>query len=76
MVKNLVLWLVIAAVLLAVFQNFNPKVSQEPLTYSEFVKEIQADKVREVTVDGLIILGVRNDNSRFEAVRPQIADDR
>lgn len=76
MVKNLVLWLVIAAVLLAVFQNFNPKVSQEPLTYSEFVREVQADKVREITVDGLIILGVRNDNSRFEAVRPQIADDR
>ncbi|MBR9912931.1 MAG: ATP-dependent zinc metalloprotease FtsH [Gammaproteobacteria bacterium] len=76
MAKNLILWLVIAAVLLAVFQNFNPQTAQDTLTYSEFVKEIQSDRVREVSVDGLIIVGTRHDNSRFETVRPQIADDR
>lgn len=76
MAKNLLLWLVIAAVLLAVFQNFNPQQSQESLTYTEFVKEVQSDQVREVSVDGLIIIGTRHDNSSFEAIRPQIADDR
>ncbi len=76
MAKNLVLWLVIAAVLMAVFQNFTPQTSQESLTYSEFVKEVQSDRVQEVTVDGLMITGIRDDDSHFEAVRPQIADDR
>ena len=76
MAKNLVLWLVIAAVLLTVFNNFNPQSSQESLTYSEFVKEVQSDQIREVTIDGLIIVGMRHDNSRFEAIRPQVMDDR
>ncbi len=76
MAKNLLLWLVIAVVLLAVFQNFSPQASQESLTYTEFVNEVQTDQVKEVTVDGLIISGTRHDNSSFEAVRPQIADDR
>ncbi|MEC8428892.1 MAG: ATP-dependent metallopeptidase FtsH/Yme1/Tma family protein, partial [Pseudomonadota bacterium] len=67
MAKNLVLWLVIAAVLLTVFNNFNPQSSQESLTYSEFVKEVQSDQIREVTIDGLIIVGMRHDNSRVEA---------
>ncbi|MYM65198.1 ATP-dependent zinc metalloprotease FtsH [Pseudomaricurvus sp. HS19] len=76
MVKNLLLWLVIAAVLLAVFQNFNTKSGQEALTYSEFVKEVQQDSVREVVVDGQVIVGTRHNNSRFETVRPLIQDDR
>ncbi len=76
MVKNLLLWLVIAAVLLAVFQNFNTKSGQETLTYSDFVKEVQQDSVREVVVDGQVIVGTRHNNSRFETVRPLIQDDR
>lgn len=76
MAKNLLLWLVIAVVLLTVFQNFSPQASQESMTYTEFVNEVQTDQIKEVTVDGLIISGTRHDNSSFEAVRPQIADDR
>ena len=52
MAKNLVLWLIIATVLLMVFQNFSPKASQENLSYSEFVSEVQSDRVKEVTIQG------------------------
>ncbi len=76
MAKNLVLWLVIAAVLLTVFQNFSPQTQREKLTYSEFVHEVQADQVKTVLIDGVMIEGVRHDNSRFEAVRPQLMDDK
>ncbi len=76
MAKNLLLWLVIAAVLLAVFQNFNTAPSQETLTYSEFVKEVQMDQVKQVEVKGQVIEGVRMNNSRFQTVRPLIQDDR
>lgn len=76
MAKNLILWLIIAAVLLTVFQNFSTQTSQDNLTYSAFVQEVQADRVSEVTIDGLIIHGTRQDGTRFEAIRPQVIDDR
>ena len=75
MAKNLVLWLVIAAVLMAVFQNFNPQQSKADVTYTEFVKMVQSDQVNEVTIDGLIISGTKHDGSSFEAVRPQVMDN-
>jgi len=74
MVKNLLLWLVIAAVLLSVFNNFNMQTPSEQLQYSEFIQEIQRDQVQKVTVDGLTISGERYDGSRFETIRPMVED--
>ena len=76
MVKNLLLWLVIAAVLLSVFNNFNMQSPSEQLQYSEFIEEIQRDQVQKVTVDGLTITGERFDGSRFETIRPMVEDPR
>lgn len=74
MAKNLLLWLVIAAVLLSVFQNFNVKPSTEQLGYSQFIEEIQRDQVKKVTIDGLTITGERYNNTHFETVRPMVED--
>ena len=74
MAKNLVLWLVIAAVLLTVFNNFNVEPKNQPLNYSEFVRQVQSDQVTLVTIDGYIISGERQDGSRFETVRPALQD--
>ncbi|MBS3804560.1 MAG: ATP-dependent zinc metalloprotease FtsH [Oleiphilaceae bacterium] len=76
MAKNLVLWLIIAAVLLMVFQNFSPTPSGQQVNYSQFVELVQQGQVREVTIDGLQIEGTRMDNSRFETVRPQVPDNK
>ena len=70
MAKNLLLWLVIAAVLLTVFNNFSVQSPTEQLNYSQFITEVQNERVRKVVIDGLVISGERNDNSRFESVRP------
>ena len=75
MAKNLVLWLIIAGVLLVVFQNFRPQTADNALDYSDFILEVQSDKIREVTIDGLIIIGERYDGSQFEVVRPNVVDD-
>ena len=75
MAKNLLLWLIIAAVLLTVFQNFNMQPPREQLNYTEFLQEVQTDRIRKVVIDGLIIAGERSDGSRFETVRPQIQDN-
>ncbi len=74
MVKNLLLWLVIAAVLLSVFNNFNMRNSAEQVEYSDFIHEIQQDQVSKVIIDGLTINGERQDGSRFETIRPMLED--
>jgi cell division protease FtsH len=74
MAKNLLLWLVIAAVLLTVFNNFSAQSPTEQLNYSQFITEVQNERVRKVVIDGLVISGERNDNSRFESVRPLLDD--
>jgi len=74
MVKNLLLWLVIAAVLLSVFNNFNMKSQTEQVGYSDFILEVQSAQVKRVVVDGLTISGERQDGSEFETIRPMLED--
>ncbi len=74
MAKNLLLWLVIAAVLLTVFNNFSVQSPTEQLNYSQFISEVQNERVRKVVIDGLMISGERADKSRFETVRPLLDD--
>jgi cell division protease FtsH len=74
MVKNLLLWMIIAAVLLTVFQNFSRPSITEQLIYSDFIKEVQAGQISEVTISGISIVGKRSDNSVFTTIRPYIED--
>jgi cell division protease FtsH len=74
MAKNLLLWLVMAAVLLSVFNNFNMQSSTEQVGYSEFIEEVRRDQIQKVVVEGLIISGERFDGSQFETVRPMLED--
>ena len=74
MARNLVLWLVIAAVLLTIFNNFSTETESGRLSYSDFVSEVQSGRIERVTVDGFTIEGVRQNGDRFETVRPAISD--
>ena len=74
MAKNLVLWLVIAAVLLTIFNNFSTEVDSRRISYSDFVEEVQSGRVDRVVVDGYTIEGTRQNGERFETVRPAISD--
>ncbi len=74
MAKNLVLWLTIAAVLLTIFNKFNADSSSNRISYSEFVKEVQNDRVTSVVVDGYMITGKIIDGTPFETIRPALAD--
>ncbi|WP_341938002.1 ATP-dependent zinc metalloprotease FtsH [Marinimicrobium sp. C2-29] len=76
MTKNLILWLIIAAVLFTVFQGFNQPQPNESLNYSDFVKSVQNGRVREVTIQGLSIDGTRTDGSNFTTTRPPVSDDK
>jgi len=74
MAKNLLLLLLIAAVLLSVFNNFNLRSSTEQVGYSEFINEVQTDRLSKVLVDGLTITAQRKDGSSFETIRPMVED--
>ena len=72
--KNLLLWLIIAAVLLTVFQTFNVSKGPEEVEYSTFLDMVNQNRVAEVTVDGLTIRGVMQNGDVFETIQPQIVD--
>jgi len=74
MTKNLVLWLIIAAVLLTVFNNFSKESAPNRVSYSEFVQSVQRDQVKNIEVDGIIITGNFGDGTSFEVVRPALSD--
>ena len=72
--KNLVVWLILAAVLLSVFNSFAPIPEDNNLGYSDFVVEVQNDRVSQVTIEGLIIEGERRDGTSFRTVWPNVQD--
>ncbi len=59
MVKNLLLWVVIAIVLLTVFQSFNPRNGgAQEMFYSDFLSQVDNNNVAEVLI--------HNDHSSIE----------
>ena len=76
MAKNLLLWMIIAAVLLTVFNNFSQPTSAEQLIYSDFIAEVQSGQISEVNITNLNIIGERNNGSRFTTVLPYFGDDK
>ncbi|MEX1273786.1 MAG: ATP-dependent zinc metalloprotease FtsH [Gammaproteobacteria bacterium] len=72
MAKNLILWVIIAVVLMAVFNAFTPQQSQvQPLNYSEFLRSVENGGIRSVTIDGRQISGYTSSNERFQTYSPE-----
>ena len=73
MVKNLLLWAVIAVVLMTVFNNFAPRPeSPTELSYSEFIDQVYSNNVRSVLIspDGRRIEGTYENGESFETFSP------
>lgn len=74
MAKNLLLWLVVALVLLTVFNSFNGSRQPPEISYTEFIEEIGSDRVTKVMFEKEVIFGTRPDGSEFKVVRPPVSD--
>jgi len=72
--KNFVVWIILAAALMFVFNSFSPEQNQNDIDYSTFLNEVQNDRVSEVVIADLIIFGERNDGSTFRTIRPNVQD--
>ncbi len=71
MAKNLILWLVIAVVLMSLFQSFSPGDSSgRQMDYTTFVTELSQQQIREVSIDGKVINGVKRNGDKFSTVMP------
>ncbi len=75
MAKNLILWLIIAAVLVTVMNNFSSPNEPQTLNYSDFIQQVKDGKVERVAVDGYVITGKRTDGDAFKTIRPAIQDN-
>jgi cell division protease FtsH len=70
MVKNLILWVFIAVVLMSVFQHYTQDVKQEQeLSYSMFLQQVKSGRVQEVDIQetntGKKITGTLQDGTPF-----------
>ncbi|RQO51027.1 ATP-dependent zinc metalloprotease FtsH [Pseudomonas sp. KBW05] len=75
MAKNLILWLIIAAVLVTVMNNFSSPNEPQTLNYSDFIQQVKDGKVERVAIDGFVINGKRSDGDSFKTIRPNIPDN-
>ena len=72
MAKNLILWVVIALVLMSVFNNFGPRRSgTEQIEYSRFIADVKQGRVQKVVIEGRNIQGVLHNGERFGTYIPE-----
>ncbi|EDY85825.1 cell division protein FtsH [gamma proteobacterium HTCC5015] len=76
LVKNILLWVVIVAVILAVVDSFNGNArSTQELQYSEFLTLVKRGEVSEVTFMGREIHGRRESGQQFSTYNPETSNE-
>ena len=81
MLKNMLVWIVIAVVIMSVFNNFVPqKESSTNLSYSEFINQVKDNQIESVLIeaDGKTISGTYKNGTSFLTYGlndPKLVDD-
>ena len=71
MVKNLLLWVIIALVLMMVFQNFGDRPTTNNIPYSQLILDVKTGKVNSVSIEGNVISGSLSDGTKFTTYSPE-----
>ncbi len=72
MVKNILLWVVIAVVLMSVFNSFGPRSAPTAqLAYSQFLDQVNQGAIAQVTIDGRTIIGRSASGEKFTSYSPE-----
>jgi cell division protease FtsH len=67
--RNLALWVIIALLLVVLFNLFQPgtgRSADQQIAYSDFIGEVNAGRVRDVTIQGHTLSGHLSDNRTFQ----------
>lgn len=74
MVKNLVLWIVVAVVMMTAYQSFNSSSVENSTDYTTFVYDVSNGQVKEARFDTNEITVTKNDGSKYMTVMPPLED--
>ena len=72
--RNLALWVIIALLLVVLFNLFQPGTSHTPSTqvaYSDFITEVNGGRVRDVVIQGRTVSGALTDGRAFQTYTPE-----
>jgi cell division protease FtsH len=70
--KNILLWVIIVLVLLAVFSRYMPSVgTPEEIRYSTFLDDVKSHRVDSVIFQGDQLLGTLKDKQQFKVFNPE-----
>lgn len=70
-IKNIAIWLIVALVLMTVFNQFGVKnVAEGQVVYSQFIEEVKQGRIQKVTIEGHVLRGVTNDGKKFTTYAP------
>jgi cell division protease FtsH len=72
MLKNVILWVVIAVVLMSVFNNFAPQGAKgdASLSYTQFIQAVKSGQVQHVIIDDRVIKGKMQSGEQFRSYAP------
>jgi cell division protease FtsH len=72
LMKNFVVWALIAVAVLVLFSQFVPRATPAAeVSYSTFLNEVRSGRIDAVVLQGDIIAGTRKDASKFELYNPE-----
>jgi len=72
LLKNVLLWVVIAVILMSVFNNLSgPSTSQNTLSYSEFLSYVQSGQVENALIEGQEIRGNLRGGKTYSTYSPE-----
>jgi len=70
--KNILIWVVIAVVLMTVFNSFDQRATTtSAMPYSQFIQDVKSGRIDSVTLEGKNISGVTGSGTRFETYSPE-----
>ena len=71
LIKNVAIWLIIALVLMTVFNQFSARQQQNTsVEYSQFIEEVKQGNVAKVTIEGRVLKGVKSNGTKFTTYSP------
>lgn len=69
--KNILLWVIVAIILMSVFNNLSTNRQESKLSYSDFMQFVQQNQVNEVTISGRTISGSMQNGNNFNTYSPE-----
>ncbi|HEV2419460.1 MAG TPA: ATP-dependent zinc metalloprotease FtsH [Terriglobia bacterium] len=71
-VKNIIFWVVMVATAILLWAVVRSSTTQKPaeLTFTQFTQEVDKGTIKQLTIDGSEVTGVKKDNGKFKTIIP------